>query len=142
MYNVKYNVIGRANPQDRAAPKKYYPSIIANGRTTDDELAQEAADRSTLTSADLMAALENFKTLIPDELARGNIVDLGNFGSFWLSAATKGSDTPEEVTPDNITGLTVNFRPGKEFKSVLAKVKFEHSLLPLPEVPEEENQPA
>jgi hypothetical protein len=82
--NVKYNVVERANPSNREAPKKFYPSIVSSGRMTSRELAAEAANVSTLSSADLAAALEIFLNIIPKELAKGNIVELGDFGSFWL----------------------------------------------------------
>jgi predicted histone-like DNA-binding protein len=46
------------------------------------ELAERAAEISTLSSADVAAAIEAFLTIVPDELADGNVVSLGNSGSF------------------------------------------------------------
>ena len=54
---VKFNIVERANPSNREAPKKYYPSIQSSGRVTTREMAEMAADRSTLTTADMMAAI-------------------------------------------------------------------------------------
>jgi predicted histone-like DNA-binding protein len=123
--SVKYNVIERANPADRQAPKKFYPSIVSSGRLTVRQLAAEAASMSTLSSADLAAALEIFLTIIPKELAKGNIVELGDFGSFWLKNNAEGCDTAEEVRASHITGLQPRFNPGKEFKKVLDAIEFE-----------------
>ena len=123
--NVKYNVVERANPSNRAAPKKFYPSIVSSGRMTVRELAAEAANASTLNSADLAAALEIFLSIIPKELAKGHIVELGDFGSFWLKSTAEGSDTAEEVRATQINGVLPRFNAGKEFKKVLDSIQFE-----------------
>ena len=53
---VKYNVVERANPSNREAPGKFYPSISSSGRVTTREVAEMAAERSTLSTMDMMAA--------------------------------------------------------------------------------------
>jgi len=122
--SVKYNVVERANPSNREAPKKYYPSIVSSGRMTLRELAVEAASISTLSSADLAAALEIFLSIIPKELAKGNIVELGDFGSFWLKNNADGAETAEAVRADQISTLAPRFTPGKEFKKALDAIEF------------------
>jgi predicted histone-like DNA-binding protein len=121
---VKFNIVERGNPADREAPRKFYPSIQSSGRVTTRELAEQAAKMSTLTTADLMAALEIFLTLVPSELAKGNIVELGDFGTFWLRTTSEGANTVEEVRADQISGVLPRFNPGKEFKRVLNAIKF------------------
>jgi predicted histone-like DNA-binding protein len=123
--SVKYNVVERGNPAKPETPKKFYPSIVSSGRLTARELAAEAASMSTLSSADLAAALEIFLTIIPKELAKGNIVELGDFGSFWLKTASEGVDTAEAVRGNQITGVLPRFNAGKEFKKVLDAIEFE-----------------
>jgi predicted histone-like DNA-binding protein len=123
--SVKYNVVEHGNPANPAAPKKFYPSIVSSGRLTARELAVEAASMSTLSSADLAAALEIFLTIIPKELAKGNIVELGDFGSFWLKANADGVETAEAARATQINTLLPRFNPGKEFKKVLATVEYE-----------------
>lgn len=122
--SVKYNLIERANPLDREAAKKWYPSIQASGRLTLRQLAAIAADRSTLTETDFIAAVESFLAIIPKELAKGNVVELGDFGTFWLRITAEGAETEESVRNDNITGILPRFNPGKEFKNVLKLVVF------------------
>ena len=73
----------------------------------------------------MMAAIEAFLTLIPAHLARGEIVDLGAFGNFWLRFSAEGVETPAKVRGDLITTLIPRFMPGKEFKKILRTVKFE-----------------
>src|ERR1041385_8265592 len=110
---VKYNIVERANPSNREAPKKYYPSIQSSGRITTREMAEMAADRSTLTTADMMAAIESFLAIVPQQLANDNIVERGDFGSFWLRTSSDGADSPEETNATQITSLLPRFNPGK-----------------------------
>ena len=65
--SVKFNVVERGNPSNREAPRKFYPSIQSSGRLSLRELAAIAADRSTLTETDFIAAVESFLAIIPKE---------------------------------------------------------------------------
>jgi len=122
--SVKYNIVERGNPSNPEAPKKFYPSIQSSGRLTLRELAEQAADRSTLTAADIIAAVESFLAIVPRELAKGNIVELGDFGSFWLKTTTEGANTAEEVRGDQISTVLPRFNPGKQFKRMLDNIEF------------------
>ena len=126
---VKYNVVERGNPANREAPKKFYPSIASTGRKTLRQLAGRITEISTVSSTDTMAVIEAILTVIPQELAAGNIVELGDFGNFWLKATSEGSDTAEAVRAGNILNLLPRFTPGKEFKKVLATVEYEKGAL-------------
>ena len=79
---------------------------------------------STLSTTDMMAAIETFLTIIPKELAKGNIVELGEFGNFWLRTEAEGADTEDGVRPSQITSVLPRFNPGKEFKRVLGGIEF------------------
>jgi predicted histone-like DNA-binding protein len=123
--SIKFSIVERGRPGDTGSPKKYYPYIQSTGRVTMRQLAEEASDISTLSTADMMAAVEAFLILIPDHLAQGEIVDLGDFGNFWLRFSAEGAETPEKVRGGLITTLIPRFMPGKEFKKILHMAKFE-----------------
>jgi len=122
---VKYNVVERGNPSNPAAPKKFYPSIESSGRKTLRQMAERISQISTISTADTMAVLEALLTTIPDELAAGNIVELGDFGNFWLKSNSEGADTAETVRSTQINTVLPRFIPGKEFKKVLDAIEFE-----------------
>ncbi len=122
---VKYNVVERGNPSNPAAPKKFYPSIESSGRKTLRQMAERISQISTVSSADTMAVLEALLTTIPDELAAGNIVELGDFGNFWLRSDSDGADTADAVRASQINSVLPRFNPGKEFKKVLDAIEFE-----------------
>jgi len=122
---AKYKVVERVNPADRLAPRKFYPSLQSNGRANQRTLALEAADRSSVSDADIAATLANLLALIPKHLAMGEVVDLGDFGTFRLTISGEGSDTAELVTSRNIKKVGVRFTPGPIFEEALAQIHFE-----------------
>jgi predicted histone-like DNA-binding protein len=122
---IKYNVMPRRNPRDPEAPPRYFPVVRSSGRTRQRDLARKGTKMSTMSAADLAAAMEILLDLIPEELMAGNIVDLGDFGSFRLSVKAEGSDSAEAVTATHIKGVNVRFTPGKEFKDTMNRAKFE-----------------
>jgi nucleoid DNA-binding protein len=71
-----------------------------------------------------LAVLEGLLTLIPREISRGNVVELGDFGTLWMRIQSDGSDTVEEVKAHNIKRVLPRFTPGKEFKQVLNNTEF------------------
>src|SRR5215208_200270 len=121
---VKYNIVERGNPSNREAPRKFYPSIQSSGRVTTREMAEMASERSTLSTVDMMAAIESFLTIIPQQLAKGNIVELGEFGSFWLKTTSEGANAPDDVDAAQISTLLPRFNPGKNFKARLRMVEY------------------
>ena len=75
-------------------------------------------------SGDMLNALEAILKIIPRELAEGNIVELGDFGNFWLRLETEGEDTADGVNASNIKEVLVRFTPGRLFKQTLDSVQF------------------
>ncbi len=123
--SVRYKVITRTNPQKPEAPKKHYPQIQSTGKVTLRDLATKAAKRSTLSPIDIAASAEALLELVPEELADGKTVEMGEFGTFRLRVRTEGSDTAEEVTSRNITKTTMSFRPGKHPQKALDDIEYE-----------------
>ena len=122
---VKYNVIARKKPGDAAAPPKYYPSLKSSGRVKLRQLAEQIAEISTVSTVDTMAVLEALLTVVPRELSDGNIVELGDLGSFWLRLNSEGAEAAEDVTSRNITAVKPRFSPGSRFKQTLETTHFE-----------------
>ena len=122
--SIKYNVVERANPRDLEAPKKFYPSIQSSGRMSLRQLSQRISQMCTVSSPDTMAVLESLLTIIPQELADGNIVELGDFGNFWLRSSAEGAEEMEKVSASQVTTLLPRFIPGKEFRKALGSVEF------------------
>lgn len=74
-----------------------------------------------------MAVLEAFAGIVPRELANGNIVQLGDMGTFWTTLRSNGAATAEEFTRFNITEAKVHFRQGTEFRRKFNNLEFRKS---------------
>ena len=80
---------------------------------TTDDVADELSARSTVSRADTYAVLVELGDVMGRLMASGRSVKLDGVGTFYLTCQTKGkgTDTPEELTPDMITDVKVRFIP-------------------------------
>ena len=80
---------------------------------TTDDVADELSARSTVSRADTHAVLVELGEVMGRLMASGRSVKLEGVGTFYLTCQTKGkgTDTPEELTPDMITDVKVRFIP-------------------------------
>ena len=122
---VKFSVVPRKDPRDQNSEPKYYAAVKSNGRADTHAIAKSINSMSTVSSVDTAAVLEAFLSVVPDKLADGNIVELGDFGTFRVSVSSEGAAKAEDVTARNITDVRVLFTPGKRFQQVLDTVQFQ-----------------
>lgn len=122
---MKVKTVPKRNPQNQAAPPKYYGNAVNAGTMTIEKLAKTIADRSSLSRGDIQNVLYNFLEQLPIFLEIGMSVQLGSFGTLRLSVESTGAETPEEFTVSNIKGVKTIFTPGVEFKDYLKKVNYE-----------------
>lgn len=122
--SVKYKVLPRRNPQDMAAPEKFYAAAIADGETDLDKLAEQISYQCTVTESDCYAVLLSLERNIISELEQGRIVKLGRLGNFQIGVSSEGRDTAEEVTSGAIIKTRILFRPGKRLRSLLNDLSF------------------
>ena len=122
---VKFTVNPKKDPRDQTSQPKFYAIAKSSGRADTHNVAKSINSMSTVSSVDTAAVLEAFLTVVPDKLAEGNIVELGDFGSFRLSVSSEGQPIAEDVTARSITDTRVIFTPGKRFKQVLDTVEFQ-----------------
>jgi len=123
--SVKYKVVARVNPSDRTQPAKYYAQAISTGKTTLSPLSKRISQISTVSTIDTMATLEGFLQVVPEEIAEGRIVKLGDFGRFSLTLSSEGTDGEDQFTSAKIKKYTVRFRPGKLFKEAIDAAGYE-----------------
>ena len=125
---IKYVLVQRGNPANQAAPKKWYAQHKSTGEISLRQLAKEVGGGSTVNMPDVMAVLEGLIQRLPELLAQGMIVRLGDFGSFSGSLNSVGTATKEEFSAaTGITGYNIKFRPGKELTKTLATVDYQRT---------------
>ena len=70
-----------------------------------------------------MAVLYALKQVLPFFLVEGNILSLGDFGTFRINLHGIGAASKDEMTASNITSFMLNFRPGKELSELLKHIE-------------------
>ena len=121
---INYVVVPRRNMVDETAPSKFYALSKSSGETTLRKLANRISSMSTVSTIDTQAVLEALLQVIPEELAEGNIVRLGDFGNFYTTIKSNGIDNEESFNESLIEKACIRFRPGHEIKKTLNNVQY------------------
>ncbi len=121
---VFYRLNQRVNPKSPTDARKYYAFPKSSGIVELRELAKRISRESTVSTMDTMAVLEGLLQVIPDMLLDGNIVKLGDFGTFRLGLSSEGVENPDEFNASLIRKTNLLFRGGKVFKNQLSNIKF------------------
>ncbi|MDR2126771.1 MAG: HU family DNA-binding protein [Prevotellaceae bacterium] len=123
---VKYVIVERGNPGNPAAPKKFYAQAKSNGELTLKKLSREISEGSTTVSdTDVLAVLNDLTKILKRHLDNGEIVRLGDFGTFQITVSSDGAETKEKFHSSLIKSPKVTFRPGVDLKELLATLKYE-----------------
>jgi predicted histone-like DNA-binding protein len=120
---VLYNKIERANPRKKEE-KKWYPVLKSTGLVKEREVAKQLADETTLNPREAEMAVGQLMKVVTKLLLNGNTVQLGELGSFRLTAKTEASNKKEEVTAQKIKKVRVRFSESTDLKNAIAKASF------------------
>lgn len=122
--SVTYSVVPRKNLLKKDEPVKYYAQAQASGDVEVKEMSKRIEKACTVTRADVMAVLIALEDTIVEGLERGEIVRLGDIGSFQIGLNGKGTEVEEDYTPSLIKRAKVNFRPGEALTEILPGLSF------------------
>ena len=121
---VKYSVIPRINPRDRESEPKFYAQARMSGEVSLREMCDRIQQSCTVTKADVHAVLVAMEDVFIDALKGGEIIRLGDLGTFRVSLSSKGSLTEKEYTSSLITKSRIIFRPGSVLSDALTNLSF------------------
>ena len=122
---ISYNVIERGEPGVAGGGEtKFYASAKTTGETDIDQLIERIEKISTVSGADIRGVLYALVDVVPDELAAGNIVRIGDLGYFRVSISSEGHETADEVNSGSIKKSRVLFHPGDKFENMLKTLEF------------------
>jgi predicted histone-like DNA-binding protein len=127
--SINFNVVARANPLKRKDPPRFYATLNSKGKRNLRYIAQRISDKSTLSIIDVKAVLEGLIQVIPEEINDGYIVELEDFGNYWVTCSSSPSETENDVTASNIERIKLQFRPGKLIKNVLDTANFKKEVV-------------
>lgn len=121
---MKYKLIQKANPQNRSE-KKWYANAVNTGQVGQKQIAQNIANKSSLTIGDIGNTIQNLLEELPKELAEGKSVVLEGLGTFRLSLSSEGATSEKEFNASMIKTPKIIFTPSREIKKILETIKFE-----------------
>ena len=117
------------DPKDEALVGTVVTNYFATAQYTEvmtiEKFARHIADHGTTYSrADIMAILYMGVDCMREQLLEGKKIRLGELGDFSLSLSSKGAETAEKFSSQNIQRVTVCWEPGSEFRNLLADAEF------------------
>lgn len=120
---IRYKVTKQNNP--KAGNIAHYGACRCQVRHLSlIELANEISGECSLNSSDILCTFLNLFYILQKELYKGNIVRLGDFGSFRLMIKGKSAAHPWEWNPKLITKASVQFSPGKMLKEAYRDAEY------------------
>lgn len=128
--SVKFNVNQRVNPRDLNAPHKFYPTVKSSGDIDLDKISARISSMCTVTAPDVYAVLIALVQVMKEEIAEGNIVQLGQLGTFRLFIKGQGSELEKDVRSSSVIRARLRFRPSPQLESMLKTLKFEKAETP------------
>ena len=117
------------DPKDEALVGTVVTNYFATAQYTEvmgiEKFARHIADHGTTYSrADIMASLYMAVDCMREQLLEGKKIRLGELGDFSLSLSSKGAETAEKFSSQNIQRVAVSWEPGSEFRNLLADAEF------------------
>lgn len=101
---------------NKDAAKKVYARAQVNDTLDINKFARHIADHGSVYSrADVQSILIQMVDCMREQLVLGNKVVLGELGSFAISLSSKGADSFEEFSTNNIREVNVVWSPGEAF---------------------------
>jgi predicted histone-like DNA-binding protein len=119
----KFKSVFRKKPGTQEG--KYYASVSSYAKITEKQLAEEIGSLTALNRTDVHSVLDALLQVIPQNLAKGLRVELGDLGSFTISAKSEGKEKAEDVTAHCIQTPKPRFMAGKALKEAVRGISFE-----------------
>ena len=122
--SVTYSVVPRINPAEKDLPPRYYAKAQSSGDVDIREMSERIQASCTVTKADVYAVLVSLEDVIIDALKSGEIVRLGDLGTFQIGLSGKGAISEEEYDTSLIQKARINFRPGLALAGILTGLTY------------------
>ena len=135
--NVSYIVVSHKNPMNKEEEPKFYLKAHATGFVDVSEISRRIEKECTVTRADVVAVLTALEDVIADAISQGQVVRLGELGSFKLSISSKGTEDEKNVNGSLVTRERILFRPGTVILKALKSLTYSRYTLPKKEDAEE-----
>ncbi|ADV42718.1 DNA-binding protein [Bacteroides helcogenes] len=109
-----------SNLSDKTSVKRVYPTITYkySNPAKLKEVSKDISTISGVTEGICYSVLKDFRSYLKKTLLAGRIVNIDGLGYFFLAAQSKGTDTAEKFTSNDITALRICFRANSDIRIV------------------------
>ena len=134
---AKYKLVLRKDMRKDAAEgsKLYYASANTTGTCDVYELCDLISAQSTASSGDVKLILNELVNVMRRNLGKGEVVKVGELGSFQLQFGSTGTLTEKEFNSALIKSKRILFRPGKQLRDAISNYTFEKIVPETPSTP-------
>jgi len=122
---MKYKLIQRRNPQRPGEAQKWYAARVHTGKISQKDISDDIVALSSLSRGDVSNVVDNLLDTIPKYLLLGKSVNLSGLGTFRLSFASAGAESPQDFKTNMISNIKIIFRPSVELRNKIKQATFE-----------------
>lgn len=105
----------------------YYPRVVRVRTVYLDELAERAAEETTMNAAEIKLAVALVLQQTEKELLDSNHVCLDGFVTISLSAESRPVEDPDEIRAESIHVKRLAFKTSKQLMKAIRNAKFERA---------------
>lgn len=95
----------------------HYAQQVNQGRLGLSQVEERIVRETSLSKADVRSAIAALAAIVNDAILSGMSVDLGDLGSFKVTASGRYMDTAEDVTARSIKSPRLRYFPKQEMKT-------------------------
>lgn len=121
---IKVKAIAKKNPLKPKDEPKFYAQVLQSDELTLRDIVDDIALNCTLTGSDIKAVLDALMTSLKHNLGKGNVLRLGDLGSFRVSVSSKGEVTAKACTSRAVKKARIIFVPSAELKETVKVFSF------------------
>ncbi len=123
--SLQYDFYANPAPVGSGKKPKLHARVKTTGTTTTQKLADLIKVSTSLSSADVKAALDALAEAVAFELRSGRRVHLEGMGYFSLSLSCPPIDSPKEIRAESVKVRNIVFRPDVEWKDQVKGARLE-----------------
>ena len=121
---MDYRLITKKIPGKPDAAPKHYAQIVRPKNISLEVLAKRIAEVSPVNDLDTQSVLIAFSKILPEFLADGATVELGDLGYLRVDISSSGADTEEDFDKALIKGNKISYQPSSKVKKVMKQVDY------------------
>lgn len=114
----------KANPLRPEEEKRWFLYSKSQGTLTEKQVARKIAMRTALNQKEAEMALYLFREVLLESLLNGYTVKMSDWGTFYTTISSEGSDTKEEASISKVKRVKLHFRYNKAFEQELQVADF------------------